>query len=109
MLRSMVPRYRKEDMASLFAERERDGLSILELSQRTGISRKTLYRWDRKLSRGPAKDEQGFAEAAVVDNAAEPRGYALSIRIGAATIELQGTSVDRSALDTVVAVLVERC
>ena len=104
----MARRYRIEDMALLFAERERDGVSIAELGRRTGICRKTLYRWNRELSDG---HESKFVEAEIVDGVEEPKSppSTLSIRIGRATIDFDGATVDRTALETVVSVLAARC
>ena len=105
----MARRYRIEDMALLFAERERDGVSIAELGRRTGICRKTLYRWNRELSGD--RPESKFVEAEIVDEVAEPKSppSTLSIRIGRATIDFDGATVDRTALETVVSVLAARC
>lgn len=106
----MVSRYDIEDIALLFAERERDGLSIAELSRRTGITRKTLHRWEQKLSE-PSPEGAGpmFTEAVIGDVARDQTTGAVSIQIGRATVTIPDTGVRSSVLETIVEVLSARC
>ena len=103
----MSTRYTIEDVAPLLALRERDGLSLAELSRRSGIKTDTLRRWERRLA---TEDTPTFIEVEF-DPSEEPRervDSSLRITIGVATIEV-GASIDRDALRTAVDALLERC
>ena len=82
----MATRYTLEDMALLFAERDRDGTSITELSRLTGIDRKTLRRWEDVVARSRKKHQPAFAEVVIAPDAQEPRDVGLRVQVGTATM-----------------------
>ena len=55
---------RRKEMAALLARRERDGLSLRELSEETGIPFGTLSWWSWRLRQGTGDgaSEDGFVE-----------------------------------------------
>lgn len=72
---------RRKEMAALLARRERDGLSLRELSEETGIPFGTLSWWSWRLRHGPddRTSEGGFVE--VVASGGSVR-EAVVVRVG---------------------------
>ena len=102
----MFTRYTIEDIAPLLALRERDGLSLAELSRRSGIKTDTLRRWERRLESEHASS--AFVEIESTDTKSDRAGSALRITIGVATIEVDA-GTDRDTLRDAVSVLLDRC
>jgi len=72
---------RRKEMAALLARRERDGLSLRELSEETGIPFGTLSWWSWRLRHSPDKrtSEGGFVEVVAASGSARE---AVVVRIG---------------------------
>ena len=105
----MATRYTLEDMALLFAERDRDGTSITGLSRLTGIDRKTLRRWERLVAQSRSERQPAFTEVVIAPDDHAFRDAGLRVQVGTATIEIPNTGVDRPLLEMVVSVLAARC
>jgi len=63
----MTKRHRREEIARLLEQRERGGLTYRELSQRCGLSPRTLSWWAWKLRREGAGSSPAFVEVDVAD------------------------------------------
>ena len=105
----MATRYTLEDMALLFAERDRDGTSITGLSRLTGIDRKTLRRWEHLVAQSRKQRQPTFAEVVIAPDAHAPRDAGLRVQVGIATIDIPNCGVDRPLLEMVVSVLAAQC
>jgi hypothetical protein len=53
---------RREEMAALLARRERDGLSLRQLSEESGIPFGTLSWWSWRLRQDDGQRDSGFVE-----------------------------------------------
>jgi len=89
-------------MAALLARRERDGLSLRELSEETGIPFGTLSWWSWRLRHDPAKAAGAFVEV-VADEVRSRRGAVIRVR-GEVEIEVS-TDTDVSWVRDLVAAL----
>jgi hypothetical protein len=105
----MATRYTLEDMALLFAGRDRDGTSITGRSRLTGIDRKTLRRREHLVAQSRKERQPTFAEVVIAPAAHGPRDAGLRVQIGIATIDIANSGVDRSLLEMVVSVLAAQC
>lgn len=91
---------RRREIARLLYEREREGLTLRELSERSGIAVGTLSWWAWKLRHEPR--EPLFAEVRAVDDGSGFYGRGLPQdpevvirRADGAAIELRGSSAER--------------
>lgn len=110
----MATRTRRDEVAALLLQRDREGLTYAELSERSGLAASTLSWWNWRLRREPTAAAAGFAELMVVeaDGAeVEPAGVerhaGLRVTVGDAMIEVDA-GFDARTLERLVSVL-RRC
>ena len=78
---------RRKEMAALLARRERDGLSLRELSEETGIPFGTLSWWSWRLRQRSGHEESNVGFVEVVATGGSDRG-AVVMRIGDVELEV---------------------
>ena len=98
---------RREEIASLLAYRETNGLTYAQLAEESGVAKSTLSWWSWRLRRDA---RPAFTEV-VVEEDAEPAKAAaspLSIVIGDFTVLVQ-QGFDPATLSRTLDVLAQRC
>jgi len=91
----MAKRNRRGEIARLLAQRERQGLTYRELSERSGVAAHTLSWWAWKLRREAAESTPAFVEVELP--AGEP-GSAFEVELPGGVVLRVPPDFDASAL-----------